>query len=788
MFKKFLKRLVVPSSFANYRKLLDKIHTYDFSTLSAGELDTYIKSFKERYNEFLLQKHHNYTKENVPDNSLLNKLLREKEFVDHFLAECFALTKELCARILSVRAYDSQLLAGIALHFGNIAELPTGEGKTMAAVFPLIVNAISGRGVHILTFNDYLAKRDANWMSGIYQAWGLSVDYIQDRMDSSDRKKAYMADITYMTPKEAGFDYLRDSLAYSREEMVQRSFNYVIVDEADSILIDEARVPLVIAGRVNNEYSIIDRKLVDIVRSLRQGIDFLTDENRRNVYLTDTGIDTLEKALECGSLYENNLELLTCINNLLHAGTILKKDVDYIVRNDRIEIVDEFTGRVADKRKWNDDLQMALEALEGIGNTKSSRVLGKITLQNFISLYPEMGGMTATAQSSEQEFLDSYNRRVYAVEPDKKCIRIDYSDEVFTHREAKSKAVVDEIVQVHKTGRPVLVGTSSIEESEKLACSLQKYGVDCVVLNARNDDEEAGIIAQAGRLGSVTVSTNMAGRGVDIRLGDGVPSSPETLKVLDLGGLYVIGTNKSECIRIDNQLRGRAGRQGDPGASKFFVSLEDELLVKFGIDRVIPRKYKCRRQQEKISDTEINSVINHIQRVVDGQNFDIRKNLGKYALIQEYQRRLLFAKRTEILLNRRASNSGRIKPELYRHLCELHGKNHVDLVDRLVSIHFIDECWYDFLEYCETIQEGIHLVRATRKIPLDEYRKLVIAEFDQLVESLEDKLIKELEKTDFSMSEAELSEKGFSTPTATWTYIINDNLKLKRFSIFGSEE
>ncbi|MDF2988754.1 MAG: hypothetical protein K0R50_4264 [Eubacterium sp.] len=787
MFKKFLKRLAVPRSFSNYRKLLDKIHTFDFSTLSAGELDTYIKNFKVKYKAFLLEKYHHNCTENNPDNSLINKILREDEFVDQFLAECFAITKELCSRTLSVKAYDSQLLTGIALHFGNIAELPTGEGKTMAAVFPLVANALSERGVHILTFNDYLAKRDVNWMKGIYQAWGLSVAYIQERMDRVDRKKAYMADITYMTPKEAGFDYLRDTLVYSSEEMVQRPFNYAIVDEADSILIDEARIPLVIAGKVNNEFGVMDKKLVDIIKRLREGIDFLTDENKRNVYLTDNGIDVMEKALDCGSLYENNLELLTFINNLLHARTLLKKDVDYIVRNNRIEIVDEFTGRVADKRKWHDGLQMAVEALEGIGSSQNSRILGKITLQNFISLYPELGGMTATAQSSEEEFLDSYNRRVYVAEPDKKCIRIDYADEVFTHRAAKNKAVVDEIVEVHKTGRPILVGTSNIEESEILARSLNEFGVDCAVLNARNDDEEAEIIAGAGRVGAVIVSTNMAGRGVDIRLGDGRPSSPETLKVIDLGGLYVIGTNKNECIRIDNQLRGRAGRQGDPGASRFFVSLEDDLLVKFGIDRAIPQKYKGRRQPEKISDAKLNSLINHIQRVVDGQNFDIRKNLGKYALIQEYQRRLLFAKRTDILLNRRASLLEKVNPELYRNLCELHGKKHVELVERLVSIHCIDESWYDFLEYCETIQEGIHLVRATRKIPLDEYRKLVIEEFDLLMESLQDRFIKELEKTDFSMSEAELSAKGFGTPTATWTYIINDNVKVKRFSIFGNE-
>lgn len=783
MLKKMLKLLARPAEFSTYDKLLEEINRIKLSGLSHDELKNRVKEFKDKFSAWLTDK---YKDCRDMDNVSLNKLLRETAFTENYLTECYAITKELCGRSFKLEAYDSQLLCGIALHFGNIAQLPTGEGKTMAAVFPAVLNALAGRGVHILTFNDYLANRDALWMKSIYDAWGLSVDFIQDAMEAQSRKNAYRADITYMTPREAGFDFLRDSLVYSPEELVQRSFNYVIVDEADSILIDEARVPLVIAGKDGNQFGSIDKKLVQSMEKLRPEVDYLTDENKRNVFLTDTGINILERELNCGNLYKDNLELLTFINNLLHAKNLLKKDVDYIVRNNRVEIVDEFTGRIADRRKWHAGLQMAVEALEGISYTPNSRILGRITIQNFISLYPEMAGMTATAQSSEEEFLDNYNRRVYIVQPEKKCIRVDYPDEVFTHKAARDRAIEKEILEVHNFGRPILIGTSSIEESESLAERLQNCGIDCAVLNARNDTEEAGIIANAGRLGAVTVSTNMAGRGVDIKLGDGRPESAETNKVIALGGLYVLGTNKNECIRIDSQLKGRAGRQGDPGASRFFISLEDELLTRFEIRKLLPQKYLGYRQEEKIKDSKLNSLINHIQRVVDGQSFDARKNLGKYALLLEYQRRLLTKKRDEILYEKVKPLLPLRRPELYMELCRLHGAGKVAAVGRRIAIHFIDECWFAFLDYCESVQEGIHLVGATRKVPLDEYRKLVIQEFDSLMNRLEDDILLELEQTDFSVSEADFAGRGFSTPAATWTYMINDNIKVKRFSLFGT--
>ena len=652
----------------------------------------------------------------------------------------------------------------------------------MAAVFAAVMNALAGRGVHIFTFNDYLARRDALWMKDIYEFWGLRVGFTGKGMDRIQKKIAYEADITYMTPKESGFDYLRDTLVYSREEQVHRPFHYAIVDEADSILIDEARVPLVIAGNIHSIARTIDPNLVKAVINLKEGRDYRTDENKRNVFLTDRGINEVERTLGCGNLYDGNVDTLTFINNLIHARALLKRDVDYIVRDGKVEIVDEFTGRVAEKRKWHDGLQMAVEALEGLSNTKNSRILGKITLQNFISLYPRLSGMTATAGASRDEFRETYKLEIYKVEPHKKCIREDFPDNIYTHKEAKRKAIISEISLVHGTGRPVLVGTSNIEESEKLAQSLRKMEIDCVVLNAKNDDEEAGIIAEAGRFGKVTVSTNMAGRGVDIKLGtDGNPE--EAKKVMELGGLYVIGTNKNECARIDSQLRGRAGRQGDPGTSRFYVSLQDELLVKFEIEKELPEKYIGLRQEEKISDNKLNALIDHIQRVVNGQNFEIRKTLGKYAYILEYQRRILFDRRAEILLDKAPPVLKQYDFKRYDELCQKYGAEKVGEIVRRISLHCIDETWYDFLEYCEDTKEGIELMSINRKNPLDEYHKLVIEQFDRLYRQLDQQILEELEKVDFSKDIGSLIDEGFSTPASTWTYIINDNIKVKKFSL-----
>lgn len=764
----FLKRKKVIRP-AQYKELVNIINQKDFTKLSDSELKQLINTYKQNYLRYL-------------DN---NSNIRDtKQFANEYMTQCYAITKEICRRVLCLEPYESQLLTGIALCYGKIAELPTGEGKTLAAVFPAVLNALTGKGVHVLTFNDYLAKRDAQWMQGIYEFWGLKAAYIQENMDRPQRRKAYLADITYVTPKEAGFDYLRDSIVYEKNETVHRPFNCVIVDEADAILIDEARTPLVIAGNLGNQHQ-IDNRLLELVGLLRRNIDYMTDENSRNVYLTDKGSSVVEKYLSCGNLYSRkNVETLTDINNLLHAKVLLKQDIDYIIKDGRIEIIDEFTGRVADRRKWDYGLQIAIEALHGIKCTASNRILGKIPIQNFISLYPEMSGMTATAKSSEDEFRSTYEHEVYVVRPNKKCIRIDYDDYVFTHKEAKYNAVVKEVCTSHSMGRPVLIGTSSIKESELLAALLRQQGIECVVLNAKNDEEEAKIIALAGKFGAVTVSTNMAGRGVDIKLG-GEDSPEERKKVLELGGLYVIGVSRNECVRIDNQLRGRAGRQGDTGSSRFFISLEDDLLVQFGLKKDIPSKYYGFRQEERLDDRKLLSLICHIQRVVDGQNFEIRKTLGKYSYLLEWQRRAFMKKRFEVLSSSAPGLLSTDKKELYDELCSRYGKERVDEIQRKMSLNCMDELWYDFLEYCENIKEGINLVLAGRKEPVDEFNRLSISKFEQLQEEMKERILETLENTDFSMNDSQLADKGLKTPSATWTYIINDSIKVKNFSIFS---
>lgn len=777
MFKKRIKE-IKPTQ---YKQLVNIINSIDLKSLSDYQLDQYIGEYKKRYSLYLLQSQSMSAQDK---NNYINHRNNQK-FINEYMTECYAITKEICRRVLSIDPYDSQILTGIALYFGKIVELSTGEGKTLAAVFPAVLKALLGKGVHIFTFNDYLAKRDAEWMKGIYESWGLKVSYIQEDMDSRQRKLSYMADITYVTPKEAGFDYLRDTIVYNEHEIVHRPFNFVIVDEADAILIDEARTPLVIAGSVMGTQHKIDNRLIELVSLLRRNIDYMTDENSRNVYLTETGGYVVENYLQCGNLYnKKNVETLTDINNLLHAKTLLKRDIDYIIKDGKIDIVDEFTGRVADRRKWDYGLQMALEALENVKSTCSNRIMGKITIQNFVSLYPEMSGMTATAKASEDEFQTTYKHDVFVVEPNKKCIRIDYDDYVFTHRETKYNAVVDEVYLAHTIGRPVLIGTSNIKESEKLAAMLNQRSIDCVVLNAKNDSEEAKIVALAGKLGAVTVSTNMAGRGVDIKLG-GEDSPEERRRVAGLGGLYVIGINRNECVRIDNQLRGRAGRQGDPGSSRFFVSLEDDLLNQFEIKKVIPAEYYGLRQMERIEDSKLVSLICHIQRVANGQNFEIRKTLDKYSYLLECQRRIFFKSRFELLSGKGPGILSLGKEELYRELCEKYGKARVDEIETKVSLHCIDESWYDFLEYCESIKEGINLVSAGRKEPVDEYNRLSIGEFERIQDNINGNILNALLRTDFSMDDEELADNGLKTPSATWTYIINDSIKVKKFSLFS---
>ncbi|PNQ86209.1 preprotein translocase subunit SecA [Paenibacillus polymyxa] len=666
--------------------------------------------------------------------------------LDELLVDAYALVCEATKRKLGLQPYDVQIMAAIALHERFVIQQHTGEGKTLSAVMPAYLNALTGEGVHVLTFNDYLANRDAEWMGPIYRFLGLTVNSVQAGMSLSEKRKAYAADITYVTAKEAGFDYLRDTITLSEADTVHRPFHYVIVDEADSLLLDEARVPLVIAGEPDSSGNDVIR-FADVTKQLEQDKYYDFDEFKRNVYLNEVGAAKAESLLGCGNLYEShNSHLLSSLNCALYAETLLKKDVDYIVRDGKIELIDEYTGRVAENRHLPEGLQAALAAKEGLHSKVGGKILGTITLQHFISLYPKICGMTATAHASAMEFKEIYALQVVQIPPNRPNIRIDQPHRIFTHKEAKLKALVQEILSVHAMGRPILIGTSSVEESDMLAEALAVDGVPCHVLNAKNDAEEAEVIARAGEIGAVTVSTNMAGRGVDIRLGGGNPMQAEV--VAKLGGLYVIGTHVNESVRIDDQLRGRSGRQGDPGASVFFVSLEDELLLRFGIHKAI----RAPRQDEALEDPALRSKIAHIQRVIMGQNFDIHQELNRYSDMVEEQRRILYEERLAILK----------------------GETPMSPSEQRVRLYYIDKFWADHLAYISYLREGIHLESLASRNPIDEFHEQIIQAYEQIPDKINSESANMLVRLGGSTDPAKWEEFGLKSPTSTRTYIIND--------------
>lgn len=704
--------------------------------------------------------------------------------LDGLLVEAYALVAETAKRLFGYGPFDVQLVAGMALHDGKLVEMQTGEGKTLAAVFPAYLNALPGKGVHVLTFNDYLADRDAEWMGPIYRFLGLSVGHIGEGMSLRERRAAYAADITYVTAKEAGFDYLKDALVYDPAELVHRPFHMAIADEADSVLIDEARVPLVIAGESDDATDTGDsRKLAAVVEGLTPGEHYDTDEYKRNVYLTEAGADRVEALLGCGNLYDaDNTPLLTALHCALHAEALVRRDVDYIVRDGKVELIDEFTGRIADNRHWPDGLQAAVAAKEELAPQTGGTVLGTITLQHLLSLYPAICGMTATALSSADEFRRTYDLDVVVVPSNRPCRRVDRPPLVFTHKEAKMKAMIRDIASVHAMGRPILIGTASVEESDELAGELKLAGIPCHVLNAANDKLEASIIAEAGKLGAVTVSTNMAGRGVDIKLGGGC--ADEYAKVAGLGGLYVIGAHVHESVRIDNQLKGRAGRQGDPGSSVCYVSLEDDLLVRFGLEAAIPESYRQRRQDEPIGDAAIAKIVAHIQRVVDGQNADIRRTQNKYADMVEQQRRIFHGQRQDVLLERtpltRCSNAA---PERYAAWLGLIGLPALDKAERRLTLVQMDRCWADYLDYVAYIREGIHLESISSKDPLEEYLKRIIAAFDELPRRLDGRIVQAFLSVPLSPDGFAPEREEVRAPSSTWTYIVNDRFFQNKVSI-----
>jgi preprotein translocase subunit SecA len=639
-------------------------------------------------------------------DQLSDSELQEQRAEDQF--HSFALAAVASRRVLGLTPHDVQIQGALAMADGKIVEMQTGEGKTLAAVMAVYDYARSGEPVHVLTANDYLAQRDAEWMGPVYRFLGLTVGAVTQSSSPAERRAAYACDVTYATANEIGFDFLRDQLALKLDDLVLPDFSTALVDEADSIMIDEARIPLVIAGGAG-EPEVLARRVAVLAQALTPHRDFQTDEFRRNVHLTNHGARTVEHAMGRENLYApENLDVHAAVEAALHARILLRRDVDYLVRNGAIELVDEFKGRVAENRRWPAGLQTALEAKEGLPLRRQGRILGSITLQNLIRMYPRRCGMTGTAATESAEFRSFYGLEVVPIPTHRPVIRKDHPDAVFANRREKERSVVDAIAQMHARGRPVLVGTASVAESERLSERMNVEGVPHQVLNARQDAEEASIVALAGQRGAVTISTNMAGRGTDIVLGEGVAA---------LGGLHVIGTNRHESRRIDHQLRGRAGRQGDPGSSQFFLSTQDDLLVRYGISNWTP-------------DAE---GVETVQRVVEGQNFEARRMLWKYEGLIEMHRTQVHARRRELL--------------------EQGADPHI--------LAAIDNLWADHLANIGELREGIHFRSWGGREPLQEFLADASKMFDELLVRIEN----------IASGEEPVEEM---TRDATWTYLVSD--------------
>ena len=580
-----------------------------------------------------------------------NELRAHSDDLNDILPEVFAIVREVSQRTIGLRHYDVQLIGGMALHDGRIAEMKTGEGKTLAATLAVVLNAFKGEGVHLVTVNDYLAKRDAEWMSPIYNFLGLNVGVIYPYMPDEDRLAAYKADITYGTNSEFGFDYLRDNMVLRLSDKVQRGHNFCIVDEVDSILIDEARTPLIISGASDDDTSLYT-KADSAARYLQEGRDFEKDEKERSISLTETGIQKCEEYLKIPGLFSEltHSDLAHRVVQALKAHTLYKRDIDYVVKDGEVIIVDEFTGRLMIGRRFSEGLHQAIEAKERVKIGRESQTLATITLQNYFRMYHKLAGMTGTAATEAEEFKEIYGLQVITIPTHKKMIRVDYPDVIFATEQEKYSAVTDEVVECHKRGQPVLVGTTSIENSERVSKLLKARKIPHHVLNAKYHEQEALIIAQAGREGAVTVATNMAGRGTDIMLGGNPPDEAEHERVVKNGGLAIIGTERHESRRIDNQLRGRSGRQGDPGASRFYLSLEDNLLRLFGSDRIQPLMGKLgMKNGEAIESSMLTRIIENSQKKVEELHFDIRKQLLAYDNVMNQQREAIYAERESIL-------------------------------------------------------------------------------------------------------------------------------------------
>lgn len=718
------------------------------------------------------------------------------ESLDSLLPEAYAVVREASKRALDMRHFDVQILGGIVLHQGNIAEMKTGEGKTLVATLPIYLNALTGRGAHVITVNDYLARRDAEWMGKIYKFLGMSVGTIVHGMDEEERKKAYASDITYGTNNEFGFDYLRDNMKFSREMLVQRELNYAIVDEVDSILIDEARTPLIISGPAEKSTELY-YSVNNIVPHLKRDEHYTVDEKSRSVTLTDEGVARVETLLKIDNLFDSrNIDILHHVNQALKAYTLFTRDVDYIVKDGQVIIVDEFTGRLMPGRRYSEGLHQALEAKENVSVANENQTLASITFQNFFRIYNKLSGMTGTADTEAEEFKSIYNLDVVVIPTNEEMIREDYPDAIYMTKKEKYDAAINEMIELNKIGQPVLVGTVSIDVSEHLSRLLKKRGIRHEVLNAKNHEAEAEIVAKAGQKGAVTISTNMAGRGTDIVLGEGV---------VELGGLHILGTERHESRRIDNQLRGRSGRQGDPGSSRFYLSLEDDLLRIFGGERISSIMNRLGIDEgEPIEHKMISRAIENAQRKVEGHNFQIRKQLLDFDNVMNQQREVIYRQRQEALHNEDLKSTIEemirekaeeivdmyadenqppdqwdakkfadaifvqfaMKIDLEAHLAKgitperleeiiagmaiekyaekekMIPSEHLRRLERYVILQTVDSFWKDHLLQMDHLKEGIGLRGYAQQDPIMAYKKEAYSMFQEMISRIREETVK----------------------------------------------
>jgi preprotein translocase subunit SecA len=699
------------------------------------------------------------------------KLRLEAEFGNAQLIEVCALGREAARRALDERAFDVQLLGTMGLLTGHVVQMETGEGKTLAGALAAAGYALQGKRVHVVTVNDYLARRDAEWMKPVYDLLGVSVGWVEPSLTRDERREAYGREITYGAVSEIGFDVLRDRLVTRVEDLVQPEPEVAIVDEADSVLVDEARVPLVMAGSV--DHAVADVEVANVVRRLRLGLHYETDSDGRNAWLTTAGASVVEKALGGIDLYgDSGSDRLAAVNVALHAHALLTRDVDYLVRDGKVQLINASRGRVAELQRWPDGLQAAVEAKEQLPATDRGEILDSITVQALLARYPQVAGMTGTAVAVAEQLREFYRLEVAVIPPNKPNIREDRPDRIFASPSQKLRAIEAEIREVHETGRPILVGTQDVAESEELAEKLAKVDLPCVVLNARNDAEEAAIIAEAGTYGAVTVSTQMAGRGTDIRLGGADGKDRE--RVAELGGLHVIGTARYPSSRLDGQLRGRSGRQGDPGSAVFFASLNDELVLSNAPD--VPEGIPADSETGEITDPAAQRQINHAQRVAEGVHLEIHRNTWRYTRLIEHQRRELLAHRDKLLRTALAAETLKeAAPKRYEELAEALDDEALEQTCREIMLFHLDELWSDHLAYLTDVRESIHLRAIAREAPLDEFHRLAIPEFHKIIPAIEERSVKTLEEAEIGADGIDLSASGVRRPSSTWTYLVHDS-------------